>query len=206
MAQRLKEVVDLGLDFKDLTGIDTALAAFRQLNLDITRTALIVDGSILIATDVANVGKAWQSDLGAFEYFMDISTNPAHPIVLGVSVPKRIVYQQVESSVRNFAALFIASAFMASLFLQMANSMERLRAFSRGEETEVSAGLHDESALVIIKPIFFLAVFLENLTYPFLPKFMQEAAVASGMSIGFASAPFTAYYLAFAASLIPAGQ
>ena len=34
---------------------------------------------------------------------------------------------------------------------------------------------------------------------------MQEAAAASGLSVGFASAPFTAYYLCFAVSLIPAG-
>ena len=64
----------------------------------------------------------------------------------------------------------------------------------------------EETALIIVKPIFFLAVFLEHLTYSFLPKFMQEAASASGVSVGFASAPFTAYYLCFALSLIPAGH
>jgi MFS family permease len=115
------------------------------------------------------------------------------------------VYQQIETSIRNFTALFIASAFMANLFLQMAGSMERLRT-SSFTPAGAKAALDGESALVIVKPIFFLAVFLENLTYSFLPKFMQEAAVASGMSLGFASAPFTAYYLCFAASLIPAGQ
>ena len=34
---------------------------------------------------------------------------------------------------------------------------------------------------------------------------MQDAAAASGLSVGFASAPFTIYYLCFALSLIPAG-
>ena len=62
-----------------------------------------------------------------------------------------------------------------------------------------------DAGLIIIKPIFFLAVFLDSLTYSFLPKFMQEAALASGISIGFASMPFTAYYLCFALTLIPAG-
>src|SRR5436305_15008900 len=57
----------------------------------------------------------------------------------------------------------------------------------------------------MIKPAYFLAVFLDSLTYSFLPKFMQEAAAASGVSVGFASVPFTAYYLGFALSLIPAG-
>jgi MFS family permease len=35
---------------------------------------------------------------------------------------------------------------------------------------------------------------------------MQSAALASGASVGFASLPFTAYYLCFALSLIPAGN
>ena len=68
------------------------------------------------------------------------------------------------------------------------------------------ATLSEETALIVVKPIFFLAVFLEHLTYSFLPKFMQDAAAASGVSLGFAAAPFTAYYLCFALSLIPAGH
>ena len=61
-------------------------------------------------------------------------------------------------------------------------------------------------ALILLKPLYFLGVFLDSLTYAFLPKFMQEAATASGMPESFASVPFTAYYLLFALSLIPAGN
>ena len=49
-------------------------------------------------------------------------------------------------------------------------------------------------------------MFLDSLTYAFLPKFMQEVATTSGMAVSFASVPFTAYYLLFALSLIPAGN
>ena len=58
----------------------------------------------------------------------------------------------------------------------------------------------------MIKPIFFLAVFLDSLSYTFLPNFMQDAAKAAGLSVGYASMPFTAYYLCFALSLLPAGN
>ena len=58
----------------------------------------------------------------------------------------------------------------------------------------------------MIKPVFFLAVFLDSLTYSFLPKFMNEAALAAGFSASYASVPFTAYYLCFALSLLPAGN
>jgi len=63
-----------------------------------------------------------------------------------------------------------------------------------------------EAGLVMIKPVFFLAVFLDSLTYSFLPKFMNEAAIAAGFSASYASVPFTAYYLCFALSLLPAGN
>src|SRR5918912_4615982 len=68
----------------------------------------------------------------------------------------------------------------------------------------VSSG--EEAALGIVKPVFFVAVFLEHLTYSFLPHFMQEAAARSGLSAGFASAPFMIYYLCFALTLVPAGH
>src|SRR4030095_3389394 len=63
-----------------------------------------------------------------------------------------------------------------------------------------------ETALVMIKPVFFLAVFLDSLTYSFLPRFMSDAAIAEGFSASYASVPFTAYYLCFALSLLPAGN
>ncbi len=113
-------------------------------------------------------------------------------------MPKSVVFEQVARSVKNFAALFIASAFLSGLFLQVAASLQR----ARGSDDQNTAS---DAGLVIIKPAYFLAVFLDSLTYSFLPKFMQETAAASGVSVGFASAPFTAYYLGFALSLIPAG-
>jgi MFS family permease len=108
--------------------------------------------------------------------------------------------------VRNFAALFVASAFLAGLFLQVANSMQRLRMSKSESLISSNATSAEEASLIIVKPIFFLAVFLEHLLYSFLPKFMQDVATASGVSVGYAAAPFTAYYLCFALILIPAGR
>jgi MFS family permease len=85
-------------------------------------------------------------------------------------------------------------------------SVRRLGPSSLQANTGQNALPNGEMALIIVKPIFFLAVFLDSLTYSFLPKFMQDASLASGVSVGFASMPFTAYYLCFALSLIPAGN
>ena len=121
-----------------------------------------------------------------------------------MTVPRDAVFDRVVRSVKNFAALFVASAFLAGLFLQVASSLQSL-----GQRIAPEAGRDcapTMPALVTIKPIFFLAVFLDSLTYSFLPKFMQDAAIAAGLSLGYASMPFTAYYLCFALSLMPAGN
>ena len=165
-----------------------------------------------ISTDPKKVGKPWTTDARNFEYNIDLSrTAKTSHASLVISAPTAVVYDQVERSVRNFAALFIASGFLAGLFLQVASSMQRLRFESSSpniSSANVSsqATLSEETALIVVKPIFFLAVFLDALTYSFLPKFMQDAAAASGVSLGYAAAPFTAYYLCFALSLIPAGH
>src|SRR5947208_16678302 len=95
-------------------------------------------------------------------------------VALAVTVPRDVVFERVLRSIKNFAALFIASAFLSGLFLQVAASMQSLRASraeSQGASPSTSAG---DAALVFVKPVFFLAVFLDSLTYAFLPKFMQE--------------------------------
>jgi MFS family permease len=177
------------------------------LNPDISEASLIVDEKVKISTDSKKVGKPWASDPRNFEYNIDLSrSGKVSHTRLMISAPTAVVYDQVERSVRNFAALFIASAFLAGLFLQVANSMQRLRLPSTQTLSSGEATINEEAGLIIVKPIFFLAVFLEHLLYSFLPKFMQDVASTSGVSLAYAAAPFTAYYLCFALVLIPAGH
>jgi predicted MFS family arabinose efflux permease len=206
LSQRLSDIVEFNLRVRDFHGLDKVFAEYRRLNPEISDAVLILDGLVQVATDATKVGKKWTSDPRSYEYSVDLS-RPGQPSrSLRVAVPADVVYKRVERSVRNFAALFIASGFLAGLFLQVASSMQRLRSASSPSYISPKASLSEETALIIVKPIFFLAVFLEHLTYSFLPKFMQDAAAASGLSLGYAAAPFTAYYLCFALSLIPAGH
>ena len=204
LSQRLSDVVEFKLDFKDIAGLNNSFKDYRTLNPEVSEAALLIDNSVEITTEQGKIGRAWTSDSGKFEYRVDLSP-PDQPRYhsLAVTVLKSIVFERVTRSVKNFAALFIASAFLSGLFLQVASSIQRLQ--KSQVETEEDKAAASDAGLVIIKPVFFLAVFLDSLTYSFLPKFMQEAATASGVSVGFASAPFTAYYLCFALTLIPAG-
>ena len=206
LAQRLNDVVEFNLRLRDLTGIDKVLAEFRRLNPEVAEAAVVIDGVVQITTDPRKLGHRHVTDPRTYEYSVDLSRPGQITRSLKVAVPVDVVYKRVERSVRNFAALFIASGFLAGLFLQVASSMQRLRSEESASYISPQASVSEEAGLIVVKPIFFLAVFLEHLTYSFLPKFMQEAATASGLSLGYAAAPFTAYYLCFALSLIPAGH
>ena len=202
LSQRLNDIIEFKLSVKDFDGLDRSFADYRKLNPEISEAALLIDNSVHITTDTAKLGKMWNSDSRNFEYKVDLSAGDKPQYTnLTVTVPRDVVFERVLRSVKNFAALFIASAFLSGLFLQVASSIQ-----SRGRSAEAGAPAAADAGLVIVKPVFFLAVFLDSLTYSFLPKFMQESAIESGVSLGFASMPFTAYYLCFALTLIPAGS
>ena len=120
-----------------------------------------------------------------------------------MTVPRDVVFERVIRSVQEFRRVVHRVGIPVGPVPAGRVVFQGIRSEGSSGATAQAAG---DAALVIVKPIFFLAVFLDSLTYSFLPKFMQEAAVAAGMSVGYASMPFTAYYLAFALTLIPAGN
>ncbi len=211
MAQRLTGIVDYKLDFRDFEGIGRAFGEYQQLNPEISEAALLLGQSVEITTKPGHRGHDWASDSSNFEYKLDLSQDvAAQRASFAITVPKSVIIERVLRSVKNFAALFIASAFLSGLFLQVAGAVQNRRKIATSTTDTTPASKEattaaNDAVLVLIKPVYFLAVFLDALTYSFLPKFMQHVAVDSGYSIGLASAPFTAYYLTFALSLIPAG-
>ena len=207
LGQRIRDVVAFNLNIDEIDGLDRAFGEYRRLNPDISAAALIVNGEILIHTDPSQVGRPWVSEPGTFEYVIDL-TRPepnANEVHVAVVLPSRIVFNQVMRSVKNVAALFVASAFFAGLFLQLARSVQQSQMVSGGA-AHIGFVPTADAELSLVKPVFFLAVFLEHLTYSFLPQFMEGVVAQSGLSAGFASAPFLAFYLCFALSLIPAGH
>ena len=207
-SQRFSDIVTFNLGIVDFDGIDKAVTEFRQLNAEVSEVAVIVNNSIRHTSNRASLNKPWVSDSGAYEFKVDLAA-PAQgrQLSVAVRVPRTVVYERVQRSIKNFAALFIASIFLSGVFLQVAVSLQGARSaaiFVGRSRRRTDAG--GDIALILLKPLYFLGVFLDSLTYAFLPKFMQEAATTSGMAESFASVPFTAYYLLFALSLIPAGN
>lgn len=207
LGHRLGDVVEFNLNIDEFEGLDRTLGEYRRLNPDISATALIVNNNVLIHTNPAMVGKSWKEPPRSYVYAYDL-TRPeisANRIHVAVALPVQIVFQRVARTVKNFAALFIATAFLAGLFLQLAATVQKAQARINGE-ANATTKITAESALSLVKPVFFLAVFAEHLTYSFLAQFMHQVTTQAGLTDGYASALFMSYYLCFALALVPAGH
>lgn len=190
LAQRIRPVIAYGLTLQDMEGLDRMLAGYRRLNPDIQAVAITQDGRVLVHSDPAQVGHGWVSDASAYDYVVPIPAS-AGDIRIAVALPAGVVWRAVAHSVKNFAALFVATALIAALFLGVARALE-----TKGTERK-------PQQLILIRPIFFMAIFCENLSVGFLPQLLRGAAVDWGLGQGAASLAFTAYFVAFLLVLLP---
>lgn len=203
LAQRMGEVIGFNLDLAQIPGLDRAFADYRRLNPDISAAALLVNGQIVIHTDSYNVGYPWRSAVASYEYLVDIVTREnGDQVTIAVVLPQSVVYSRVLRSVKNFAALFVASAFLASVLFQFSGTVRARGA--TGQPSTVSASAVDVRNLV--KPLFLFTTCIEHLSYAFLPQYLGSIANAAGYSSDILPFMFGAYYLAFALVLVPAGQ
>ncbi|MFN3401971.1 MAG: hypothetical protein ACK4Z4_16645, partial [Ferrovibrio sp.] len=190
LAERIRPVVAYGLTLQDLEGLDRMLAGYRRLNPDIQAVGITQNGRILVHSDPAQVGRGWISDASAYDYVVPIPA-AASDIRIAVALPADVVWRAVAHSVKNFAALFVATALIAALFLGVARALE-----SKGTERK-------PHQLALIRPIFFIAIFCEYLSAGFLPQLLRSAAMQWGLGQGAASLAFTAYFIAFLLVLLP---
>lgn len=204
LGQRLNSIVQSGLNITEIRGLDDVFSDYRRLNPDVSAAGLIVDSMIVIHTDSAAVGQRWMADPSTYEYQVNLTRPGGRDIRVSVSLPVNVIYRQIARSVKNFTALFVASAFMAHLFLQLAGSLRQPGTRAEGAAAADGPGDTSEFHLRLVKPVFFLATFVEHLTYAFLPQYVSRVMESSGFPDG-ASAVFMTYYLCFALSLIPAG-
>lgn len=202
LSGRLNDVTEYGLNFDQIEGLDRVFADYRQLHTDISAIALIIDGSAVVHTDRSRVAAPWKTLEGTYDHVDGVSeSNDPRSIQVAMSIPKDLVYRQVIDSVRNILALFVACGFFAYFFMNLAQSLQGARdkqSLQHGEEPGIALGL--------VKPVFFLATFVEHLNYAFLPQYVQGMVQELGVQASYTSVPFIAYYLCFAAVLIPAGR
>ncbi len=203
LAQRMSEVIGFNLDLAQIPGLDRVFADYRRLNPDISAAAMLVNGQIVIHTDSYNVGYPWRSDVASYEYLVDIVRREnGDQVTVAVVLPQSVVYSRVLRSVKNFAALFVASAFLASVLFQFSSTV-RARGTGDRPTTVPRSGVDVRN---LVKPLFLFTTCVEHLSYVFLPQYLSGIATATGYSVDVLPFVFGAYYLAFALVLIPAGQ
>ena len=207
LGYRLADIVSFNLAIKDIVGLDQLFFDYQRLNPDIEAAALIIDDKVAIHTDPEQIGQPWIPDNSSYEYIVDLTPPESiRQIRTAVALPFDVVFKRTTRSIKNFAALFIASAFLAGLFLQLASSLpgqywpdDEILTGTNNPETE-------ETLLNLVKPVFFVAIFIEHLTYSFLPQHVDHIVMQGNMSSTYLSLPFVTYYVFFALSLIPAGH
>lgn len=202
LGQRLEDIVAFNLSFADIGGIGPLLAEYRQANPDIRAAALVVDGRVLVHTEAAREGVAWDHSTTDYEFAADLSPDGTARIQIRVALPRDVVFAQVLRSTKNFSALLVASGLFAALFVGLVHAFQKRSRIGREASEEEAKAF----AIDLLKPAFFLAVFSEHLSYAFLPQMIQAATLAAGLSKAWASAPFTVYYLTFALALVAAGR
>ena len=203
LGQRLDDVPNYGLQFNQFEGLEGILEDYRKLNPEIGAIAMVVNGKVAIHTDPTQIGKVWVAKADHFDFTSQL-TKPgmSKTSAVIVEIPKSYIYKSIASSLKNYAALFIASALFAYVGLQLAQARQNARRRSAHKET----GDHESTfAIDLVKPVFFMAVFVDHMCYSFLPQHIASFAFEDGVAGGANAWPFTAYYLAFACALIPAG-
>jgi predicted MFS family arabinose efflux permease len=204
LGQRIDDVVTFKLSFDDMDGLAGVLKEYRRLNPEVGAVAVTVDGKVVVHSDEKYIGKTWVTDHNTFEYAVDLAPKESlRPTRVIVTMPRDFVIAQVLGSVKNFAALFVAAAFFAAIFMQVASSSQRAMERALGGDERA---VNRDASLVLVKPVFFLAVCIEHLSYAFLPQFVQSLTLKAGLPYSWASLPFMAYYLCFALALMPAGR
>jgi MFS family permease len=203
LAQRLTIVVEAGVNIGEVDGLQQVFQDYLRLNPDIASAGVIVDGKIANHSDAALVGTPFIENPATLDMFVDLTRPGGRKTELIVEMHPNVIYRQITRSIKNFTALFVASAFMAGLFLQLAGTVRRKRLAS---DTSANDGFGEFSVVALVKPVFFLTVFVEHLTYAFLPQFLDRLITASGLPTRMGSLLFMTYFLAFALTLVPAGH
>jgi predicted MFS family arabinose efflux permease len=219
LARRLEAVAELGIEFEDISGINEALRATKTSDPDVKAIALIQNDRTIFHTEAKLIGKTYLPDSKSYEYFTPLSAGSIrsgeYQVKVVVSIPQDIVTKAILGSAKNFLILFLACSLIALIFLDVST---QLLSSAEGKGVEKMSGVPTTASigsaasppfklhLSIIKPAYFLIVFVSALSVSFLPRLVAELLSSTTSPVASLSLPFTIYYAFFAIVLVPAGH
>ncbi|HEY9723711.1 MAG TPA: MFS transporter, partial [Oscillatoriaceae cyanobacterium] len=191
LAGRLNRAYAIGLRLEDFSGVADTFHGYQRRDPDLAYASLSAQNQVLVDTDDHRLGKAWHVPAAC----LDVDVPLAAPgRVLHVGVANRVFTDTLWRSIKNFGVIFVAMSFLAVLFFGFLNLLL---------EREPGAASFQLGA---IRPLYFLAVFLEGLASSFLPPYFRDLAAQRHVGAAWVSGLFTLYFLAFWAVLLPAGR
>jgi len=205
MSGRITAILELGIDLPDIARLEETFAAYQHSNPDINRLSLIVDGKTLVDTDPHAPGSSYIPPLHSFSH---IAVLPEHPggkdFEVAVTIPTKIVFNAIWSSAKAFVVLLVACGLISFVFLDGAAALMQMgssdETHGADENKRFQMGLH------LVKPAYFLIVFVNALSVSFLPQLAAKFAAQSGSSWATTSLPFSLFYIWFALVLMPSGS
>lgn len=200
LSSRLNAPLELGLSLSNFEGLNQTFADYQKLNPEISYIALKSEGKTAITTTTTPTGEQTAGN-GSDHFKYEIKLNPDGDRTLSlytvlVKTPKDLLYSQLGRSVKNFLALFVASAFLSTLFLNL------LKSFTY--KPEPGSPAHEEFQLKRVEPFYFLGSFVDGLSISFLPQYLESLAVNSGATVQLVPPLFTIYFLGWALAMLPA--
>lgn len=193
LAYKLSYIKKLDLEIQSFKGIDNLFNKYKQLNTEISYIDLKVNDKIVVHTAKAGLKKA--SDYIRYTKLM-------RDLEVTVWVDKQAVHRNLWKSSKNFLMLFVAAFFMAALFLNL------LFTFA-GKIKHPNLLMSDpgkEQCLALIKPLFFLGVFIEGLYASFLPQYFDTITGNMNLFDNATSFLFTVFFISYGLVLLPAAN
>jgi MFS family permease len=107
---------------------------------------------------------------------------------------------------RNFAVLLLAGGLLGWILMSAGMAIVRAGTPGDGTQGDDAAGDGGEGKLLLVKPAYFLAIFIDSLSLSFLSSFTTGAAVAEGYQASAGSIPFTVFFLCLTIAQVPTGR
>lgn len=198
LGYRLNSALDLGLGIDDFTGIEQIFDGYRASNPDLSYVVLTIDDNVVIHTDPTQNGTRWVLQGNQFDEKASLTQDmqSERNLYLHLGIPKSVIYNRLLTSARNFIALFVATAFLSSLFFSLIRSMSNRPPLIPGTLRKQRSFL-----LSLIGPFYFLSIFvIHGLAQAFLPQYFRSLAEAGNVGLDI-STLFSTYYVTYTVAL-----
>ena len=195
LVARLSEAESHNIPLNLISGIDGLLEEYHQLNPELEDITLSHHGIVEYSARPERLNSRTMRN---FYQLSDHAILGDSGMKLTATMPFSQVLLQVLRAGKNIVILYITILLLSRLFTRLVRQPGRRLAALTGQQAD--------RTLEVLRPLFFIAVFMESLHIALLPKLLNELALISGLGAGLTSTLFMLYFLSFALTLLPGNR